>query len=89
MQGSIVWIPVLDFCYLTKTVQFRWGITVNFITDLVLLSVMFAGVLNKRNTTGLWRVLYIQVRSCPFRSNGLCTVYTQLSRVFRGFWLQH
>lgn len=60
MQGSIVWAPALKTCLITKTTRFRWGITVNFITDVTLLTVMFAGVLNKRNTTGLWRVLYIQ-----------------------------
>lgn len=59
-QGRIEWVPTVNSCFITQTTRFRWGITVNLITDLVLLSVMFAGVLSKRNTTGLWRVLYIQ-----------------------------
>ncbi|KAH9034499.1 hypothetical protein EDB85DRAFT_1947647 [Lactarius pseudohatsudake] len=60
MQGSVVWVPVINTCLITQTTRFRWGITVNLITDVILLAVMFAGVLNKRSTTGLWRVLYIQ-----------------------------
>ncbi|KAH9015237.1 hypothetical protein EDB84DRAFT_1527108 [Lactarius hengduanensis] len=60
MQGSVVWVPVINTCLITQTTRFRWGITVNLITDVILLTVMFAGVLNKRSTTGLWRVLYIQ-----------------------------
>ncbi|KAH8987296.1 hypothetical protein EDB92DRAFT_2090765 [Lactarius akahatsu] len=60
MQGSVVWVPAFNTCLITNTTRFRWGMTVNFITDVTLLTVMFAGVLNKRNTTGLWRVLYIQ-----------------------------
>ncbi|KAI9435470.1 hypothetical protein H4582DRAFT_650693 [Lactarius indigo] len=76
MQGSVVWEPALNACFITQTARFRWGITVNFITDVVLLTVMFAGVLNKRNTTGLWRVLYLQVCFHPFRSGGfLSSVY--------------
>ncbi|KAH9003616.1 hypothetical protein EDB86DRAFT_2259957 [Lactarius hatsudake] len=59
-QGSVVWVPVINTCLITQTQRFRWGITVNLITDVILLTVMFAGVLNKRSTTGLWRVLYIQ-----------------------------
>ncbi|KAH8983031.1 hypothetical protein EDB92DRAFT_1892108 [Lactarius akahatsu] len=60
MQGSVVWVPAINSCLITQTTRFRWGITVNLITDVILLAVMFAGVLNKRSTTGLWRVLYIQ-----------------------------
>ena len=66
-QGAVVWIPVANACSISKTERFRWGITVNFVVEECLLAVMFAGVLSKRNTTGLWRVLYIQVRSRPFR----------------------
>lgn len=62
-QGSVEWIPAINTCLITRTDRFRLGITVNFITEEILLCVMFAGVLNKRNTTGLWRVLYIQVCS--------------------------
>ncbi|KAH9040900.1 hypothetical protein EDB83DRAFT_1641089 [Lactarius deliciosus] len=60
MQGSVVWVPAINTCLITQTQRFHWGITVNLITDVILLTVMFAGVLNKRSTTGLWRVLYIQ-----------------------------
>jgi len=59
-RGEVVWVPEANACYMSKTEQFRWGITVNFVTVEILLAVMFAGVLNKRNTTGLWRVLYMQ-----------------------------
>ncbi|KAH9054898.1 hypothetical protein EDB87DRAFT_1567925, partial [Lactarius vividus] len=65
-QGSVVWVPAINACLITQTARFRWGITVNFITDVILLTVMFAGVLNKRNTTGLWKVLYIQGLSWIF-----------------------
>lgn len=90
MRGSTVWVPALNDCVISHTSQFRWGITANFITDMVLLSVMFAGVLSKRNATGLWRVLYIQVSSHPFRSsesrNRVCL--NTFLRVLHGFWLQ-
>ena len=33
---------------------------VNFIQDLTLLCIMFSGVLHKRNSTRLWKLLYIQ-----------------------------
>jgi len=65
-QGAIEWVPAINACVMTKTERFRWGITVNFIVEEILLIVMFAGVLNKRNTTGLWRVLYIQGLSWIF-----------------------
>ncbi|KAI0270490.1 hypothetical protein BC834DRAFT_861669 [Gloeopeniophorella convolvens] len=59
-RAKAVWDPTINACAITKTKDFRWGIMVNLITDLTLLSVMFAGVINKRNATGLWRVLYLQ-----------------------------
>jgi hypothetical protein len=59
-KGAIEWIPAANACFISKTEQFRWGISVNFVTVEILLAVMFAGVLSKRNTTGLWRVLYMQ-----------------------------
>ena len=44
---------------------------------------MFAGVLTKRNATGLWRVLYLQVRSRPERFSEQCLHNSQgLSWVF-------
>ena len=33
---------------------------INFIQDFTLLCIMFSGVLNKRNSTRLWNMLYIQ-----------------------------
>jgi len=65
-QGSVEWIPAVNACLITRTDRFRLGITVNFITEEILLCVMIAGVLNKRNTTGLWKVLYIQGLSWIF-----------------------
>jgi len=65
-KGAVVWVPAINSCFITKTEQFRWGISVNFISVEILLGVMFAGVLSKRNATGLWRVLYIQGLSWIF-----------------------
>jgi hypothetical protein len=59
-KGAVEWVPAGNACLISKTEQFRWGISVNFITVEILLGVMFAGVLSKRNATGLWRVLYMQ-----------------------------
>jgi len=59
-QGAVEWVPEANACLISKTERFRWGITVNFVVEELLLGVMIAGVLSKRNTTGLWRVLYIQ-----------------------------
>ena len=71
---------------MTKTERFRWGITANFIVEELLLAVMIAGVLNKRNATGLWRVLYIQVCSRPFRTSDFPSfTYTTLSGTFLDF----
>lgn len=84
-RGAIVWVPSVNACFITKTSGFRWGITVNFISVEILLSVMFAGVLNKRNASGLWRVLYIQVRSRFERFSEQC-LHKSL-RVLRGFFL--
>ncbi|KAI0063346.1 hypothetical protein BV25DRAFT_1990742 [Artomyces pyxidatus] len=59
-QGVARWIPEAQSCAVTGTHNYRYGITANLTSDLTLLFTMFAGVLNKRNATGLWRVLYIQ-----------------------------
>src|SRR6266702_6964189 len=80
MQGTIEWVPAVNACVITGTSRFRWGITINFITDVILLTVMFAGVLNKRNSTGLCRVLYIQVCYHPFRLSDFRAACTQLSQ---------
>ena len=83
-QGSVEWIPAINTCLITRTDRFRLGITVNFITEEILLGVMIAGVLNKRNTTGLWRVLYIQV--CPYyRVTSPSSMYSTSSGSFLGF----
>jgi len=55
-----VWSPVLNACAITGTKDFTLSITINFIEDFVLLSVMFFGVLHKRNATRLWNMLYFQ-----------------------------
>ncbi|KAH9034495.1 hypothetical protein EDB85DRAFT_1006963 [Lactarius pseudohatsudake] len=41
MQGSVVWVPAINMCLIMQTTRFRWGITVNLITDVILLAVMF------------------------------------------------
>ena len=51
-------------CVARNTVRMRAGVIANLATDVVLLAVMFAGVLHKRNSTALWRVLFVQVRVC-------------------------
>jgi hypothetical protein len=86
-QGTIEWVPSIGTCLITRTERFRWGITVNFIVEEILLGVMFSGVLNMRNTTtGLWRVLYIQVCSRPFRSSDFPnSMYSTFSGSFVAF----
>ncbi|ETW79833.1 hypothetical protein HETIRDRAFT_452908 [Heterobasidion irregulare TC 32-1] len=49
-----------DSCVARNTAQMRSGVIANLATDVVLLAVMFAGVLHKRNSTALWRVLFVQ-----------------------------
>lgn len=62
-QGHAQWEPAINSCALSDTYKYRWGLLVNLLVEIVLLAIMFAGVLSKRNGTGLWRVLYVQVRS--------------------------
>lgn len=60
MQGQSVWVPEAKTCSITGTDAFRWGILTNLIVDLSLLSIMFIGVLRKKNATYLWKILYFQ-----------------------------
>ncbi|KAI0278095.1 hypothetical protein BGY98DRAFT_565050 [Russula aff. rugulosa BPL654] len=47
-------------CAISGTNTFRWSLLSNILVDLTLLSIMFAGVLRKKNATHLWRMLYFQ-----------------------------
>src|SRR5712691_5642312 len=60
IQGHIEWSPVLRVCLPSRTHQFRWCITINFVEDIVLLAVMLFGVHRRRNATHLWKVLCLQ-----------------------------
>jgi hypothetical protein len=60
IQGHTAWFPQADTCSISGTVAFRWGTLANLIADLSLLSIMFAGVLRKKNATYLWKILYFQ-----------------------------
>ena len=60
MQGNSVWIDQGNACLITGTNSFRWSLLGNIIVDITLLSIMFAGVLRKKNATHLWRMLYFQ-----------------------------
>ncbi len=60
MQAQAVWSPEARICVITGTSAFRWSLLVNLIVDLSLLSIMFVGVLQKKNATHLWRMLYLQ-----------------------------
>ncbi|KAI0052066.1 hypothetical protein FA95DRAFT_1553737 [Auriscalpium vulgare] len=59
-RGRTQWIPGAGACLIAGTVDFRWGMFVNVLEDTVLLVVMIIGVMKKRNTTDLWRLLYFQ-----------------------------
>jgi len=59
-MGEAVWLPALRACAISGADRLHMGILVDLCTDVVLLSIMLAGVMNKRNGTGLWRVLYVQ-----------------------------
>jgi hypothetical protein len=59
-QGQSAWSPALGGCAITRTDEFRWSIMINFISDFVLLGIMILGVLQKRNATYLWNMLYFQ-----------------------------
>jgi hypothetical protein len=60
MQAQAVWSPEAHACVITGTNAFRWSLVVNLVVDLSLLSIMFVGVLQKKNATHLWRMLYFQ-----------------------------
>jgi len=59
-KGHTAWSPVLNGCGISRTDEFRWSIMVNFISDSVLLLIMVLGVMQKRNATYLWNMLYFQ-----------------------------
>jgi len=59
-KGHAVWSPVANTCAISGTNEFRWSILTNLVVDLSLLSIMFLGVLHKKNATYLWRMLYFQ-----------------------------
>ncbi|KAI0278080.1 hypothetical protein BGY98DRAFT_1096990 [Russula aff. rugulosa BPL654] len=59
-RGHVVWSPPLKACAISGTKEFTLSLTINFMEDFVLLSVMFFGVLHKRNATHLWNMLYFQ-----------------------------
>jgi hypothetical protein len=60
MQGHAIWSPQAGACAITRTNSFRWSILTNLFVDLSLLSIMFVGVLRKKNATHLWKILYFQ-----------------------------
>ena len=60
MQGRAAWIPAAGTCVITGTNTFRWSVLTNLFVDLSLLSIMFVGVLRKKNATYLWKILYFQ-----------------------------
>lgn len=60
MQAQAVWSPEAHTCLITGTNAFRWSLLVNLVVELSLLSIMFIGVLQKKNATHLWRMLYFQ-----------------------------
>lgn len=55
-----MWSPVANTCVITGTNSFRWSVLANLLVDLSLLCIMFLGVLQKKNATYLWRMLYLQ-----------------------------
>jgi hypothetical protein len=60
MQANSIWFPPAQTCLITGTNAFRWGILTNLFVDLSLLSIVFVGVLRKKNATYLWKILYFQ-----------------------------
>ncbi|KAF8462075.1 hypothetical protein DFH94DRAFT_688745 [Russula ochroleuca] len=59
-ESNTVWNQQAKACAVTGTSSFRWSILTNLIVDLTLLSIMFVGVMRKKNATRLWRILYFQ-----------------------------
>ena len=60
MQSHAVWNSQVNACVISATNSFRWSLLVNILVDLSLLCIMFSGVLQKKNATHLWRMLYFQ-----------------------------
>lgn len=60
MQSNAIWNAQGGACVITGTNSFRWSLLSNIIVDITLLTIMFAGVLRKKNATHLWRMLYFQ-----------------------------
>lgn len=60
MQAHATWNAELGVCAVTGTNAFRWSILINLIVDVSLLCIMFVGVMQKKNATRLWRMLYFQ-----------------------------
>ncbi|KAI0266059.1 hypothetical protein BC834DRAFT_139317 [Gloeopeniophorella convolvens] len=59
-RAHVVWNPEAEACVITGTNGFRWSVLINLVVDLSLLCIMFLGVLQKKNATYLWRMLYFQ-----------------------------
>lgn len=60
MQSHDGWSIQANTCVITGTNGFRWSLLINLVVDLSLLSIMFVGVMQKKNATHLWRMLYFQ-----------------------------
>ncbi|KAI9438610.1 hypothetical protein H4582DRAFT_2076239 [Lactarius indigo] len=59
-RAQAVWSPLANTCAISGTDSFRWSVLANLFVDLSLLCIMFLGVLQKKNATYLWRMLYLQ-----------------------------
>jgi hypothetical protein len=59
-QGQSRWSSLLRTCVVTNTEEYKWSILMRFIVDCTLLGIMISGVLQKRNPTQLWYLLYFQ-----------------------------
>ncbi|KAI0266058.1 hypothetical protein BC834DRAFT_875279 [Gloeopeniophorella convolvens] len=59
-KGSAAWSLPLHSCAISGTSGYKWSITINFVQDFILLTIMFFGVLHKKNATHLWNLLYFQ-----------------------------
>lgn len=59
-KSHAVWNTQANACVISATNSFRWSLLVNILVDLSLLCIMFTGVLQKKNATHLWRMLYFQ-----------------------------
>ena len=80
-QGEAVWFPPLSSCAITGAEKLRVGILVDLFADVILLTIMLAGVMNKRNGTGLWYVRsHSRYRVVAEALLGVCYIF----RDFRG-----